>query len=153
MGFEIVRVQLFGGHSPTLQIMAERLDRAAMTVDDCADLSRTASALLDVEDPVQGAYTLEVSTPGIDRPLVRPRDFERFAGFEAKIEIVQPIEGQRRFRGRLLGVEGGKVKLALEDGAKAALPIELIHKAQLVLTDELLAAARAERRAAEEGRK
>jgi ribosome maturation factor RimP len=153
MGFEIVRVQLTGSHSPTLQIMVERTDRAAMKVDDCAVLSRTASALLDVEDPVPGAYTLEVSSPGIDRPLVRPRDFERFAGFEAKIEIATPIDGQRRFRGRLIGVEGGNVKLALADGAKVALPMVDIHKAQLVLTDELLAAARAERRAAEEGRK
>ena len=151
MGYEIVRVHLSGGRNPTVQVMAERLDRKPMKVDDCAVISRTASALLDVEDPVDGAYTLEVSSPGIDRPLVRPQDFERFAGCEVRAETSAPIAGRRRFRGRLLGMEGGRVRIALEDGT-AELPYEAIQKARLVLTDELLAAA-ARRGAAKEERR
>jgi ribosome maturation factor RimP len=98
------------------------------------------SALLDAEDPIAGPYTLEVSSPGIDRPLTRPRDFERFAGFEARIETHQVIGGRRRFKGRLLGLEGDFVSLSVED-ATVRLPIEAIAKARLVLTDELIAAA------------
>src|SRR5579872_6807416 len=143
MGYSIVRVAFTGGgRRPTLQIMAERADEAAMTVDDCADISRTVSALLDVADPVNGAYLLEVSSPGIDRPLVRREDFERFAGFEAKIELSRPVDGRKRFRGKLLGVEGEALRLALEAGAGAvALPLADVARAKLVLTDELLAAA------------
>ena len=152
MGYEIVRVQLSGGRSPTVQVMAERLDRRPMTVGDCTAISRNASALLDVEDPVAGAYTLEVSSPGIDRPLVRPQDFARFAGRKARVETSAPIAGRRRFRGRLLGIENGRVKIALEDGT-AELPYEAIQKARLVLTDELLAAAAAQRGAAKEERR
>jgi ribosome maturation factor RimP len=95
-----------------------------------------------VEDPIKGAYTLEVSSPGIDRPLVRKKDFERFAGFEAKVETAAPVDGRRRFRGRLLGVEGDEVRLALEEG-EAAIPLSAIDRAKLVMTDELLAAAEA----------
>jgi ribosome maturation factor RimP len=153
LGYEVVRVRLSGGHSPTLQIMVERADRGPITVDDCTAISRHTSAVLDVEDPIQSAYTLEVSSPGIDRPLVRARDFERFAGYVAKLETAMPIDGRRRFRGRLLGVEEDRVTLALDEGEKVVLPMSAIAKAQLVLTDELLAAARAERRAAEEGRR
>lgn len=139
-GFELVRVMLTGGDRPTLQIMADRTDETPITVDDCADISRVVSAILDVEDPVKGAYTLEVSSPGIDRPLVRRKDFERFAGFEAKVETAAPVDGRRRFRGRLLGVEGDDVRLALDDG-EAAIPLSAIDRAKLVMTDELLAAA------------
>ncbi|HUC62084.1 MAG TPA: ribosome maturation factor RimP [Alphaproteobacteria bacterium] len=153
MGYEVVRIRVSGGTAPTLQIMAERTDRAPMTVEDCTAISRNASALLDVEDPIQSRYTLEVSSPGIDRPLTRARDFERFAGHVAKLETAAPIEGRRRFRGRLLGLEGESVTLALDEGPKLALPLSAIAKAQLVLTDELLAAARAERDAAGEGRR
>lgn len=152
MGYEIVRVHLSGGRNPTVQVMAERVDRTPMTVDDCAAISRNASALLDVEDPVAGAYTLEVSSPGIDRPLVRPQDFERFAGREVRAETGAPIAGRRRFRGRLLGIEGGRVRIALEEGI-AELPYEAIQKARLVLTDELLEAAAARRGVAEEERR
>lgn len=151
MGYEIVRIRLSGGRSPTVQIMAERLDRKPMTVDDCTAISRNASAILDVEDPVAGAYTLEVSSPGIDRPLVRPQDFARFAGREVRAETSAPIAGRRRFRGRLLGIEEGRVKIALEDGT-AELPYEAIQKARLVLTKDLLAAA-ARRGAAEKERR
>lgn len=140
MGYEIVRVQVSGSRNPTIQVMAERLDRRPMTVDDCAAISRNTSAHLDVEDPLDGAYTLEVSSPGIDRPLVRPQDFERFAGCEVRAETSAPIAGRRRFRGRLLGIEDGRVRIALEDGT-AELPYEAIQKARLVLTEELLAAA------------
>lgn len=140
MGYELVRVQLSGGDRPVLQIMAERADGAAMTVEDCADISHSVSALLDAEDPIAGAYTLEVSSPGIDRPLTRPQDFERFAGFEARIETQEPISGRRRFKGRLLGLEDGVVSLAV-DADTVHLPIEAIAKARLVLTDELIAAS------------
>jgi ribosome maturation factor RimP len=147
MGLEVVRVQLSGGRHTTLQVMVERQDGKALTVDDCAEASRAVSALLDVEDPLSGAYSLEVSSPGIDRPLVRRKDFERFAGHEVRIETGAPQDmagGRRRFRGRLLGLEGDVVRLATADG-EAALPFEAIEKARLVLTDELLAAAAARR--------
>lgn len=141
MGYDLVRVMMSGKQRPTLQIMAERKDGVAMTVEDCADISRALSAVLDVDDPIEAAYTLEVSSPGIDRPLVRPRDFERFAGFEARVEMSQTVENRKRFKGRILGIdEAGTVRLAAEDG-EFALPFADIHKAKLVLTDELIAAS------------
>lgn len=140
MGFELVRVQMFGTKRPTLQIMAERADGGPMTVDHCAEISNTVSALLEVEDPISDAYTLEVSSPGIDRPLVRTRDYERFAGHEAKIEMRTLIDGRRRFQGRLAGVDGGLVRLETKAG-EVGLPIDEIQQAKLVLTDELLAAS------------
>jgi ribosome maturation factor RimP len=140
MGYEIVRVQISGTHRPVLQVMAERTDGQAMTVDDCADISRAASALLDVEDPIHSAYTLEVSSPGIDRPLTRPGDFERFAGFEARIETRLPVEGRRRFRGHLRGIENGRVRVETQDGA-FEIPYDAIQRAKLILTQELIDAA------------
>ena len=137
MGYEIVRVLVMGKQTPTLQIMAERKDGQTMTVEDCADISRQISAVLDVEDPISSAYTLEVSSPGIDRPLTRPKDFQRFAGYEARLETKLPIDGRRKFTGRLLGIEGEVVKLKDEAG-EVALPYAEIQKARLVLTDELL---------------
>jgi ribosome maturation factor RimP len=145
MGYRVVRVAVTGGRRATLQIMAERVDDKAMTVEDCADISRTASALLDVADPIATAYTLEVSSPGIDRPLVRREDFARFAGFEAKIELTSPVDGRRRFRGKLLGVEGDDVRV-LVDAAPVALPLATVVRAKLVLTDELLAASQSDQR-------
>ena len=145
MGYRVVRVAITGGRRATLQIMAERVDDKAMTVEDCADISRTVSALLDVADPIATAYTLEVSSPGIDRPLVRREDFARFAGFEAKIELTAPVDGRRRFRGTLLGVEGDDVRV-LVDAAPVALPLATVVRAKLVLTDELLAASRSDPR-------
>src|SRR5205807_5486735 len=140
MGYRLVRVVLLSARRATLQIMAERRDEAAMTVEDCAEISRPISALLDVADPIAGAYTLEVSSPGIDRPLVRPEDYDRFAGFEARIELAQPLEGRKRFRGRLLGrVEDG-VRLVGDDG-EVRLPLAAISKAKLILTDDLIAQA------------
>jgi ribosome maturation factor RimP len=145
MGYRVVRVAVTGGRRATLQIMAERVDDKAMTVEDCADISRTVSALLDVADPIATAYTLEVSSPGIDRPLVRREDFARFAGFEAKIELTSPVEGRRRFRGKLLGVEGDDVRV-LVDAAPVALPLAAVVRAKLVLTDELLAQSQSDPR-------
>lgn len=139
MGYSIVRVAFTGGRRPTLQIMAERNDNAAMTVDDCATISHTVSALLDVADPIDTAYQLEISSPGIDRPLTRRADYERFAGFEAKIEMQRPVEGRRRFRGKLMGLEGDDAKLLVGPDT-LRLPLDAIARAKLVLTDELIAA-------------
>jgi ribosome maturation factor RimP len=146
MGYRLVRVAFTGGRRPTLQIMAERRDEAAMSVDDCADISRTVSALLDVADPIPVAYALEVSSPGIDRPLIERDDFARYAGYEAKIEMANLIEGRKRFRGRLLGVADDAVRVALAD-REVALPLADVVRAKLVLTDELLAAARKQQEA------
>lgn len=144
MGFELVRVQIMGQKRLKLQVMVERFDGTSMTVDHCAEVSRAVSAVLDVEDPIKGAYTLEVSSPGIDRPLVKPRDFERFAGFEVKVELTRLLDGRKRFQGRLIGYQDGGVRLRIED-AEVDLPFEDIHRAKLVLTDDLLAAAENER--------
>lgn len=146
MGYRLVRLMQTGGlRRPTLQVMAERRDEVPMTVEDCAAISRTVSALLDVADPIAGAYTLEVSSPGIDRPLVRPEDYERFAGFEARVDLASPLDitghgSRKRFRGRVLGRDGDHVRLATESG-EVCLPLEAIARAKLVLNEELLALA------------
>jgi ribosome maturation factor RimP len=145
MGFGLVRVLISGGQRPTLQVMVERLDRESVTLDQCAEVSHAVSALLDVADPLPGAYRLEVTSPGLDRPLVRRVDYQRFAGFEARLETELPIEGRRRFRGRLLGLVDDQVRVALPEG-ETSIPFDAIKKAKLVLTDELLAAAQTERR-------
>ena len=145
MGFELVRVLMSGGQRPTLQVMVERSDQGPVTLDQCAEVSHAISALLDVADPLPGAYRLEVTSPGLDRPLVRRADYERFAGFEARLETELPLEGRRRFRGRLLGIADDQVRLALPEG-ETSIPFDAIKKAKLVLTDELLAAAQTERR-------
>jgi ribosome maturation factor RimP len=139
MGYRVVRIAFTGGRRPTLQVMAERRDDRPMTVDDCEGISHAVSALLDVADPIPDAYQLEISSPGIDRPLVRREDYERFAGFEAKLELARPMGGRKRFRGRLLGVEGDAVELLLGD-ASVLLPLDAVARAKLVLTDELIAA-------------
>lgn len=141
LGYLLVRVQVSGRQRLRVQIMAERADHQAMMVDDCAHLSRALSAVLDVDDPVDAAYTLEISSPGIDRPLVQLGDFDRFIGMEAQVELVRPIDGRRRFRGRLAGTRGERVLLAVA-GMEAELEVAHadIRRAKLVLTDELLAA-------------
>lgn len=139
MGYELVRVRLMGERRPVLQVMAERPD-GQMNVDDCAEVSRAISALLDVEDPISQAYRLEVSSPGIDRPLTRPKDYERWKGFEAKLETRFPINGRKRFRGQVGGYTEGKVTLVLEEGT-VELPFDEIADAKLVLTEDLVAAA------------
>ncbi len=145
LGYRIVRVRLSGGQRPVLQVMfesaaAQGLD-SGVGVDDCAKVSRTISALLDVEDPIHRGYTLEVSSPGIDRPLVDRRDFERFAGLAARVETRQLHEGRRRFKGRLLGVVGDEVQLET-DGGTVEVPLSEIAQAKLLLTDALIAAER-----------
>lgn len=139
IGYDVVRVRLQGTKRRTLQIMIERTDGNEITVDDCSVASVAVSALLDVEDPIVGAYQLEMSSPGIDRPLVKKADFERYAGFDARIETKQPVEGRKRFRGRLLGVTDGTVRLRHDSGT-VAIGVEDIATAQLLLTDELIAA-------------
>ena len=140
MGYRIVRVQLSGRHRPVLQVMAEREDGMPMSVDDCARISRTVSALLDVEDPISSTYTLEVSSPGIDRPLVKPEDYTRFAGFVAKLETKSAVAGRRRFKGKLVGLADGSNVRLIEESGEIDVPLHDIQKARLVLTDELLAA-------------
>lgn len=139
MGYELVRVMFQGKSRPTLQVMAERKDGKPMTVDDCADISRSLSALLDVEDPIQGGYVLEVSSPGIDRPLTRAKDFVTWAGFEAKLETLVAVDGRKRFRGRLAGFDeaGGMVRIITETG-ELPVPLADVKTAKLVLTDELI---------------
>lgn len=140
MGLDLVRIAFMGGDRQILQVMAERPD-GSMSVEDCSRLSRELSALLDVEDPISGNYTLEVSSPGIDRPLTRPVDFTRYAGFEAKVETSMAINGQKRFRGRLEGLEGDMVRMIAREGA-IEIPLNCILKAKLILTNELIEAHR-----------
>src|ERR1700739_351975 len=137
MGYRLVRVLVTGGRRATLQVMAERLDDLRITHDDCARISRSVSALLDVADPIPGAYTLEISSPGIDRPLVRAEDYDRFSGFEARIELSEPVAGRKRFRGRLLGTADGDIRLAAEAG-EMRLPLATVVRAKLVITDDLI---------------
>jgi ribosome maturation factor RimP len=138
-GFELVRVAVIGTESPTVQIMADRADGAAFTLDDCTAVSHIVSALLDVEDPIPTAWTLEVSSPGIDRPLTRLKDFVRYAGFEAKIELAFPGPGNRkRFSGKLLGADATTVTLKTDTAETVTLNRESIRKAKLILTDELI---------------
>jgi ribosome maturation factor RimP len=138
MGFELVQVRMIGGTRRTLQVMAEPVDRTRhMTVDDCAELSHAISAVLDVADPITGAYALEVSTPGIDRPLVRREDFARFAGFEVRLESEEPLAGQRRFRGTLRGLENDAVLIEQESGL-VSIPFASVRKAKLTLSEALL---------------
>jgi ribosome maturation factor RimP len=139
LGYGIVRVQFNSGRRATLQIMAERRDGAAMSVDDCAQISRAASALLDVEDPIAGTYDLEVSSPGIDRPLTRLEHFARFAGFEAKLETDRLLDGRRRFRGLILGVDADETIRVRAGEVEYAVPFDAVIKAKLVLTEELIA--------------
>ena len=137
-GFDLVRVLFSGAEKDnTLQIMGERLDGTNMTSDDCEKLSRSLSALLDVEDVIQSRYLLEITSPGIDRPLVKLADYDRFKGREAKIETLLPIDGRKRFKGELLGTDGKKIILNFEE-KEIKIDFEAITKAKLVLTDELL---------------
>jgi ribosome maturation factor RimP len=140
MGFRLVRVTISGRNGTTVQIMAERPD-GTMTVEDCADVSRQLSPLLDAHDPIAGQYTLEISSPGIDRPLARPSDFVAWAGHEAKVETRELVDGRRRFRGVLKGLDGNRVCIDVppdQGGPEVALPIGQIAEARLVLTDELI---------------
>ncbi len=136
MGYELVRVRLMSGKSSILQIMADK-PSGGIEVDDCAEISTAVSAILDVEDPILDAYTLEVSSPGIDRPLTRLKDFETFEGYEAKIETDELIDGRRRFKGELAGVEGNEVLINIAEGT-IGLQFDWLSDAKLVLTDDLI---------------
>jgi ribosome maturation factor RimP len=137
MGYRLVRVVMTSGRRVTLQVMAERLDDLPITLEDCTQISHSVSSLLDVADPIPGGYTLEISSPGIDRPLVRMEDYDRFSGCEAKIELAVPLHGRRRLRGRLLGTSGGAVRLLTEAGEER-LPLDSVARAKLVLTHDLI---------------
>ena len=141
MGFELVRIRLMGGNTRTLQIMAERPD-GGIEVDDCGEISIAVSAILDVEDPIEENFILEVSSPGIDRPLTRLKDFEMWKGWEARIETTELIDGRRRFKGTLAGIEGDEVLIAIEEGAETVtigLQFDWLADAKLMLTDALIA--------------
>lgn len=140
MGYDIVRVQISGNDRMELQVMVERQDQKQLDVEDCASVSRAISALMDVDDPIDSAYTLEVSSPGLDRPLVRLQDFDRFAGYEAKVEAERPIGGRKKFRGRLIGLEENVIKISVGDTVMEV-PFADIKRAKLILTDELIARA------------
>ena len=140
LGYELVRIRLMSGKSTTLQIMADK-PNGGIEVDDCADISNAVSAVLDVEDPIIDAYALEVSSPGIDRPLTRMNDFEMFEGYEAKLETAEMVGGRRRFKGELAGTEEDEVLINIEDQGETVtigLKFDWLSDAKLVLTDDLI---------------
>ncbi len=146
-GYDLIRIKFSDEHNKTLQIMIERRDRGLITVDDCAIVSRLVSPLLDVGDPVPNSYTLEVSSPGIDRPLVKVEDFERFVGFKAAVETKRPIYDRKKFRGLISSVIGNSIRIEI-NGKYVDLPFEEIRQASLIITDELIEASRREASAA-----
>jgi ribosome maturation factor RimP len=139
MGFELVRVAVLGRERPTVQVMADRMDGSLINVEDCEQISRYLSTVFDVEDPIPGAWNLEVSSAGIDRPLTRAKDWNRFAGHLARVEMTFPVDGRKRFSGIVLGADEKSGKLRLDDGSEAELPLRDIRRARLVLTDALIA--------------
>ena len=141
MGYELVRVAILGRERPTVQIMADRADGNQISVEDCEAISHAVGAVLDVEDPIPGNWTLEVSSAGIDRPLTRRKDWNRFAGHLARAELAVPLaDGRKRLSGTVLGADATHARM-LVDGSEAALPLADIRRAKLVLTDELIAAS------------
>ena len=151
LGFELIRLRLMGGNTRILQIMADRPD-GGINVDECGAISTAVSASLDVEDPIEENYVLEVSSPGIDRPLTRLKDFDIWKGWEARIETTELIDGRRRFKGTLAGIEGEEVLIAIEEGKEEViigLNFEWLSDAKLILTDELIAEMLRQRKVAE----
>jgi ribosome maturation factor RimP len=140
MGYELVRVAVLGRECPTVQIMADRADGSLISIEDCEAISHAVGAVLDVEDPLPGEWTLEVSSAGIDRPLVREKDWNRFSGHLARVETNMPVNGRKRSSGIVLGAADGFGRMRLEDGSEVAVPLADLRKARLVLTDELIAA-------------
>ncbi|MEJ0018234.1 MAG: ribosome maturation factor RimP [Acetobacteraceae bacterium] len=140
MGYELVRVAVLGRDRPTVQVMADRADGSQITVSDCEAISHALGAVLDVEDPIPGAWSLEISSAGIDRPLTRMKDWNRFAGHLARAETAVLVEGRKRFSGVALGADEAGARLRLDDGNEIVLPLHLIRRAKLVLTDALIAA-------------
>ena len=143
MGYELVRVAVLGRERLTVQVMADRADGSQITVADCEAISHALGAVLDVEDPIPGAWSLEVSSAGIDRPLTRAKDWTRYAGHLARAETTAPIDGRRRFSGIALGADDASARLRLEDGSEITLPLNAIRRAKLVMTDALIAATAA----------
>ena len=140
MGYDLVRVLILGRDRPTVQVMADRADGALISVEDCERISHAVSAVLDVDDPLPGAWTLEVSSAGIDRPLTRIKDWNRFAGHQARVELLVPVDGRRRFTGVVLGADERQARLRLDEGDDVSLPLHDIKRAKLVLTDALIEA-------------
>lgn len=138
MGYELVRVAVLGRDRPTVQIMVDRSDGNAITLDDCEHLGRHFNAVMTVEDPMPGPWTLEVSSPGIDRPLTRTKDWNRFAGHLARVELNQPVSGRKRFSGVALGADAETARLRLDDSSVVALKLNDMRSAKLVLTDALI---------------
>jgi len=146
LGYELVRVRLMTGKNAILQVMADKPE-GGIEVDDCAKISNEVGAVLDVEDPIAEEYALEVSSPGIDRPLTRMKDFENFEGYEAKIETTELVDGRRRFKGELAGIEGDEVLINVAEGT-LGLKFDWLSDAKLVLTDELITEMLRQRKAA-----
>jgi len=141
LGFDLVRVRLFGkGDERTLQVMAERPDTRQLTIDDCAALSRRLSDRLDEEDPIEEAYRLEVSSPGIDRPLTRPKDYADWAGHDARLTLAEPIEGRKQLTGVLAGIDGSTIAIDVKKHKLMQVDVAQVADAKLLLTDRLIAA-------------
>lgn len=138
LGYELVRVMTIGAKNPTLQVMIDRLDGKDITVDDCATVSRALSDVLNEKDPIENQYSLEVSSPGIDRPLTKLQHFVRFVGYEAKIETIQPVENRKRFKGKILAVDDSQNISFDMDGVQYLIAFDNVAKAKILLTDELL---------------
>ncbi len=138
MGYELVRVAVLGRDRPTVQIMADRADGNLIAVEDCEAISHAVGAVLDVEDPIPGAWSLEISSAGIDRPLTRIKDWNRFAGHQARAEVSMPVDGRKRFSGVVLGADAKVARMRLDDGTEVALPLTDLRRAKLVLTDALI---------------
>ena len=139
MGFELVRVAVLGRDRPTVQVMADRADGSLITVEDCEQISRYLGTVFDVEDPIPGAWNLEVSSAGIDRPLTRVKDWNRFAGHMVRAETFFPQNGRKRFAGVVLGADETAARIRLDDGTEAVVPLRDIRRAKLALTDALIA--------------
>lgn len=146
LGYELIRLRLMGGLTKTLQIMADRPE-GGINVEDCAKISTAISAALDVEDPLEDAYSLEVSSPGIDRPLTRLKDFDLWEGYEARLETTETIDGRRRFKGMLAGTEGDEVLINIEEGT-VGLKFDWLSDAKLILTEDLIAEMLRQKKAA-----
>ncbi|MBE7159421.1 MAG: ribosome maturation factor RimP [Rhodospirillales bacterium] len=143
MGYELVRVAVLGRERPTVQVMADRSDGSLITVEDCERISHDVGAAIDVDDPLPGAWTLEVSSAGIDRPLTRIKDWNRFAGHQARAETFVPQNGRKRFAGIIIGADEHAARLRLDDGSEVSLPHADLRRAKLVLTDALIEATAA----------
>jgi len=141
MGYELVRVAVQGRDRPTVQVMADKADGSLITVADCEAISHAVGAVLDVEDPIPGTWSLEVSSAGIDRPLTRAKDWNRFAGHLARAETITPIDGRKRFSGIVLGADDTAARMRLDNGSEIVLPLSGLRRAKLVLTDALIEAS------------